>query len=211
MQNYMFYRVLLVSVLAVLMGCGPEESLDGGINNSGNVLHGLTVTTATGDSVVLQGVFKTPCVVMDLDNDGVDDSMDFTFEVTGLSARSYHSEYYSDVSCFSANETIIWSHNLDITVGSDALVSLWTDDDANTTNDLPPASVGDSAVLLPQASNFTILNAVVTQSTSPSALGASEDIGFVVDDSGAAGLKMYSAFFNGTAGVVFVGLVYTNY
>lgn len=210
-MQYRVCRVLLVSALAALMGCDTEVSLDDGGNSNGNVLNGLTVTTATGGSVLLQGTFKTPCVVMDINNDGVDDSADSTFEITGLSATSYHSEYLSNNSCSSDIVATAYSTTMDLTLSADAFVSAWTDDNPNTINDLPPASVADAAVLLPQASSFTILNAVVTQSTNPAVLGMTQDIGFVVDDSGATGLKMYSAFFNDNPGVVYVGLSYTNY
>ncbi|MDH5391735.1 MAG: hypothetical protein OEY11_00990 [Gammaproteobacteria bacterium] len=205
-------RVLMVSALAVLLGCEAEVSVnDNSGGSAGNTVSGLTVTTATGGSVLLQGAFKTPCAVHDLNADGVDDSINATFEITGFTATSYRSEYYSDSSCSTANETIVYSSDMSLTAGADAVVTVWTDDTSYMNVVSPPASAADANILLPQASSFTILTAVVTQSTNPSDIGVTVDIGFVVDDSHAAGLKTYSAFFDGVQGAVYVDDYRTNY
>lgn len=161
----------------------------------------LNVTTATSEVAVLAGVFKSPCMADDVNNDMRDDGLMHFFSFSGRSITTYTHHYLSATDC-SGVPVVLNRCELNVISTTEAKMNAWVDKLGQPA--APPATAADDSVLLPSKPAYTSITAEVMQTDFKARIGMSVPYGFVVDNSRDDGLKIYSTQFNfieGQAGV----------
>ncbi|MDH5391736.1 MAG: hypothetical protein OEY11_00995 [Gammaproteobacteria bacterium] len=168
----------------------------------------LKVITASSGSAVLEGVFKSPCLTLDVNSDGVDDAVMHFFSVSGRVITNYTQYYYSSSNC-DGTAVVINRCQLNIASTTDAMLTTWVDKTGRPA--APPATAADENVLLPQRPAYTSITAEVMQSEFKAQIGLAVPYGFVVDNSRSDGLKIYMTTYNFVEGQAGIEAFHTSY